>query len=175
MTQTPHPLVLLNCQLHFPFASHSPRNCPSLHFPLGCCHPAQTNTAASMIARRARGTIQCLNKARPLSTTAPAAAITPHRKAAQASNSKQSTEASKRAQSTSTATATQDRARPSPAFNREDPQRWKEVQPLKPYKGPELDYSFVGMTGGEIVHEMLMRQNVKHVCESRHQYQSSQR
>ena len=123
-----------------------------------------------MIPRRARGTIQCLNKARKISTTAPAAAVAPHRKAVQASNSNQAVEASKRAQSTSTATATQERARPSPAFNREDPQRWNDVQPLKPYKGPELDYSFVGKTGGEIIHEMLMRHDVKHVCESRHHF-----
>ena len=53
---------------------------------------------------------------------------------------------------------------PSPAFNREDPQ-WTDVQPLKPYKAPEMDHSFVGMTGGEIFHEMMLRRGVKHVCE----------
>lgn len=115
-----------------------------------------------MIPRRARGTIQCLNKARTFSSTAPAASI------ARKPSTSNPQDASKRAQSTSTATQTE-RARPAPAFNREDPQRsFKDVQPLKPYKRPDLDYSFVGMTGGEIIHEMLMRQNVKHVCESRH-------
>jgi hypothetical protein len=143
-------------------------NCPQSHRLLSSSHTHRHLHTAKMIPRRARGTIQCLHQqARRLSTTTPAAAIAPHRKAAATSpsNPTQPAEASKRSQSTSTATATtQDRARPSPAFNREDPK--KDVQPLRPYKGPELDFSFVGMTGGEIIHEMLLRQNVKHVCES---------
>ena len=120
-----------------------------------------------MIPRRARSTIQCLNKARTFSSTAPVAGVSPYRKVA--SSNQSNSESSKRAQSTSTATATQERARPAPAFNREDTTARlnKDVQPLRPYnKGPELDYSFVGKTGGEIIHEMLMRQGVKHVCES---------
>lgn len=28
-----------------------------------------------------------------------------------------------------------------------------------------MDHSFVGMKGGEIFHEMMLRHNVKHVCE----------
>lgn len=27
-----------------------------------------------------------------------------------------------------------------------------------------MDHSFVGMTGGEIFHEMMLRQGVKHIC-----------
>jgi acetolactate synthase-1/2/3 large subunit len=72
----------------------------------------------------------------------------------------------KRPQSTAAATAaatttqTQTRPRPAPAFNRED----YNVQPLKPYRAPEMDHSFVGMTGGDIFHEMMLRQGVKHIC-----------
>jgi hypothetical protein len=27
-----------------------------------------------------------------------------------------------------------------------------------------MDHSFVGMTGGQIFHEMMLRQGVKHIC-----------
>jgi len=67
-----------------------------------------------------------------------------------------------RTQSTAAAASqTQARARPAPAFNRED---YGSVQPLKPYRAPEMDHSFVGMTGGQIFHEMMLRQGVKHIC-----------
>jgi len=39
----------------------------------------------------------------------------------------------------------------------------KDVQPLQPFRQPEMDHSFVGMTGGEIFHEMMLRHGVKHV------------
>ncbi|KAJ4323522.1 Acetolactate synthase, mitochondrial [Neodidymelliopsis sp. IMI 364377] len=66
-----------------------------------------------------------------------------------------------RTQSTAAAAAqTQSRARPAPAFNRED---YGSVQPLRPYRAPEMDHSFVGMTGGQIFHEMMLRQGVKHI------------
>jgi acetolactate synthase-1/2/3 large subunit len=69
-----------------------------------------------------------------------------------------------RTQSTAAAASqTQSRARPAPAFNRED---YGSVQPLKPYRAPEMDHSFVGMTGGQIFHEMMLRQGVKHICMS---------
>lgn len=55
---------------------------------------------------------------------------------------------------------------PSPAFNR-DEMRMRDVQPLQPFKQQEMDHSFVGMKGGEIFHEMMLRHNVKHVCKSR--------
>jgi acetolactate synthase-1/2/3 large subunit len=69
-----------------------------------------------------------------------------------------------RTQSTAAAASqsqSQSRARPAPAFNRED---YGSVQPLKPYRAPEMDHSFVGMTGGQIFHEMMLRQGVKHIC-----------
>jgi hypothetical protein len=120
---------------------------------------------ASMLPRRARSTLQCLNKSRQFSSTPAVAAVTPHRKAVQALNSKTTTEPSKRTQST--ATATSDRATPSPAFNINDGRR-NEVHALRPYRAPEMDHSFIGMTGGEIFHEMMLRQGVKHVCMQSH-------
>jgi len=69
-------------------------------------------------------------------------------------------EDAKRLQSTAAA-AQPARQRPSPAFNREDR---PHVQPLKPYRAPAMDHSFVGMTGGQIFHEMMLRQGVKHIC-----------
>jgi acetolactate synthase-1/2/3 large subunit len=53
---------------------------------------------------------------------------------------------------------------PSPAFNRDD-SRLRDVHPLQPFRQqPEMDHSFVGMTGGQIFHEMMLRHGVKHVC-----------
>lgn len=121
-----------------------------------------THSTPNMLPRRARGTLQCLNKARRFSTSAPVAAVTPIRKTVQSTQSKVATETSKRTQSTA-ATATAERPVPSPAFNRDDSRR-NEVSPLRPYKSQELDHSFVGMTGGEIFHEMMLRQDVKHIC-----------
>lgn len=111
--------------------------------------------------------IQALNKStrtRTFSTSSPRPAVSPYRKATQAATTKVVQENAQRGQSTAAAAAPKAadrRATPSPAFNRED---WKDVQPLKPYKQPELDHSFVGKTGGEIFHEMMLRHNVKHVC-----------
>ncbi|KAJ9149094.1 Acetolactate synthase [Pleurostoma richardsiae] len=54
------------------------------------------------------------------------------------------------------------RARPSPAFNAESKSR-KHVQPLVNPRSPEMDESFIGKTGGEIFHEMMLRHGVKHI------------
>ncbi|KAL4991312.1 thiamine diphosphate-binding protein [Aspergillus falconensis] len=83
-------------------------------------------------------------------TFATSAVSTPHRFSTQ-----------KRDQSTATATASTSRPRPSPAFNQE-PSR-NEVSPLQNRQLPELDDSFVGLSGGEIFHEMMLRLGVKHV------------
>ncbi|KAI6357146.1 Acetolactate synthase, mitochondrial [Pyricularia grisea] len=57
-----------------------------------------------------------------------------------------------------TATATAPRTKPSASFNaRRDP------QPLVNPRSGEADESFIGKTGGEIFHEMMLRQNVKHI------------
>ncbi|PYH43318.1 acetolactate synthase catalytic subunit [Aspergillus saccharolyticus JOP 1030-1] len=79
------------------------------------------------------------------------AAASPHRFAA----------TQKRAQSTAAATASNSRPIPSPAFNQE-PHR-NEVSPLQNRQVPELDDSFVGLSGGEIFHEMMLRLGVKHI------------
>lgn len=107
----------------------------------------QSATRASQIAR--------------FSTSARVAAVSPYR-TAKSSTSSTVAEQKKREQSTAAAPAAQ-RATPSPAFNRHDTS-FKEVQPLQPFRQPEMDHSFVGMNGGEIFHEMMLRQGVKHVC-----------
>jgi acetolactate synthase-1/2/3 large subunit len=105
--------------------------------------------------------IQTLKGARTLTTSAPRAAISPYRQTARVAASKVVQENAQRTQSTAAAPKSETRPRPSPAFNRED---YHDVQPLKPYKQPQMDHSFVGMNGGQIFHEMMLRQNVKHIC-----------
>jgi acetolactate synthase-1/2/3 large subunit len=110
--------------------------------------------------------ITALKGSRTFSTSAQRSAISPFRRPAQAAAiSKVPTEDAKRPQSTAAAAtqSQQSRARPAPAFNRED---YSDVQPLKPYRNPQMDHSFVGMTGGQIFHEMMLRQGVKHICMS---------
>jgi acetolactate synthase-1/2/3 large subunit len=51
---------------------------------------------------------------------------------------------------------------PSPGFNTADRDR-SHVQPLADSRGPAMDESFIGKTGGEIFHEMMLRRGVKHV------------
>ncbi|KAJ5095475.1 hypothetical protein NUU61_004831 [Penicillium alfredii] len=67
----------------------------------------------------------------------------------------------KRGQSTATAPTSDFRPRPSPAFNQE-PHR-NEISPLQHRQPAELDDSMVGLSGGEIFHEMMLRLGVKHV------------
>ncbi|OOQ91825.1 Acetolactate synthase catalytic subunit, mitochondrial [Penicillium brasilianum] len=86
---------------------------------------------------------------RPFSTSFVASAASPHRSSPQ-----------KRAQSTVTATS-DTRPVPSPAFNQE-PHR-NEISPLQNRQLPELDDSMVGMSGGEIFHEMMLRLGVKQI------------
>ncbi len=117
-------------------------------------------------ARQTRAALQSLQHARQFSSTPAAAAISPYLRTAQTPSSNAVKEPTRRPQSTSAATAqASERPVPSPAFNRDDG-RWNDVQPLRPYRQPEMDHSFVGMKGGEIFHEMMLRHDVKHVCES---------
>ncbi|KAF2457798.1 thiamine diphosphate-binding protein [Lineolata rhizophorae] len=106
---------------------------------------------------------------RAFSATAAPRAVSPYRRAGEQSGVVSRTavkEAAKRGQSTSAASAAGAKAKerpiPSPAFNRDDT-RWGDVQPLRPFRQPEMDHSFVGMKGGEIFHEMMLRLGVKHV------------
>lgn len=114
-------------------------------------------------ARDTNRALHTLRHSRTFSTTSARPAVSPYKRATQNLSSSPVKENAKREQSTAAAaTQTQtERPRPSPAFNRED---WKDVQPLKPYRQPEMDHSFVGMKGGEIFHEMMLRQGVKHIC-----------
>ncbi|KAF2244306.1 acetolactate synthase [Trematosphaeria pertusa] len=104
--------------------------------------------------------LQALKGARGFSTSSPRFAVSPYRRTVQAAGTKVVKEDAKRPQSTAAAATKQEpRARPSPAFNRED----YDVQPLRPYRHQQMDHSFVGMNGGQIFHEMMLRQDVKHI------------
>ncbi|KAI1496129.1 acetolactate synthase, partial [Biscogniauxia marginata] len=52
---------------------------------------------------------------------------------------------------------------PTPAFNVADSKDRGHVQPLVNPSAPEMDESFIGKTGGEIFHEMMLRRGVKHI------------
>jgi acetolactate synthase-1/2/3 large subunit len=120
----------------------------------------------------ARQALQCLPRARRnLSSSSRLAALSPYNRsntaAATQTTAKRnvSAKAPLQAQAATASSATATRTVPSPAFNRED-SKLRDVQPLQPYRQPELDHSFVGKNGGEIFHEMMLRQGVKHVCKS---------
>lgn len=102
-------------------------------------------------------------RARHFSTSRPVAAVSPYRSPNPATSQ---SKVEKRTQSTAAAAVASQtspaRAVPSPAFNRSVKE---DVQPLQAFKQPEMDHSFVGMNGGQIFHEMMLRHNVKHVCE----------
>ncbi|KAF2723134.1 acetolactate synthase [Polychaeton citri CBS 116435] len=119
----------------------------------------------------ARKALQSLPRARRFSSTPAAAAVSPYRATpkpatqsqAQAQAARRNVSATAKTNAQAAAAQTAQRTVPSPAFNRDDGGRYANVQPLQPYKQPEMDHSFVGMTGGEIFHEMMLRQGVKHV------------
>ncbi|RDA87433.1 hypothetical protein CP532_2789 [Ophiocordyceps camponoti-leonardi (nom. inval.)] len=68
--------------------------------------------------------------------------------------------AERRSQTTSA--APQVRPIPSPAFNIQEQDR-SHVQPLVNPRKNAMDESFIGKTGGQIFHEMMLRHNVKHI------------
>ncbi|KAF2139351.1 uncharacterized protein K452DRAFT_300404 [Aplosporella prunicola CBS 121167] len=111
-------------------------------------------------ARQTRGAIRSINTSvRRFSATRAPAAVSPYRKATLASEIKPVVkEASKRPQSTAAAAQAEQRPVPSPSFNQES-SKWHDSR----HRQPEMDHSFVGMKGGEIFHEMMLRQGVKHV------------
>ncbi|KAF4306542.1 putative acetolactate synthase [Botryosphaeria dothidea] len=111
-------------------------------------------------ARQSQGALKSINTAaRRFSSTPAPKAVSPYRNAAvQQSASKPVVKnSSKRTQSTAAAQQAE-RPVPSPAFNRHDPQ-----PQVASRHAPHMDHSFVGMTGGEIFHEMMLRQGVKHI------------
>ncbi|KAK4547739.1 Acetolactate synthase, mitochondrial [Oleoguttula mirabilis] len=121
--------------------------------------------SAATMMHAPRKALQCLPRARRFSSTPAAAGVSPYNRAAQSqtphTSKRNVSDTSKRSAQAAAATAPQ-RTVPSPAFNR-DETRHRDVQPLQPFRQPEMDHSFVGKTGGEIFHEMMLRQGVKHV------------
>ncbi|KAL7629224.1 Acetolactate synthase, mitochondrial [Parahypoxylon ruwenzoriense] len=68
-----------------------------------------------------------------------------------------------RSQATSAQSAAQVRDVPAPAFSTANPKDRSHIQPLVRPRAPEMDESFIGKTGGEIFHEMMLRKGVKHI------------
>ncbi|ETN43056.1 acetolactate synthase, large subunit, biosynthetic type [Cyphellophora europaea CBS 101466] len=117
--------------------------------------------ASTMLpVRQSSSAIRSLSRRRPscsqpFSTSSSAAAISPYRK-----TQKTPAEHTKRPATTAAAPAPQRREVPSPAFN----QDFRNApSPLVNRQAPELDDSFVGLSGGQVFHEMMLRQGVKHV------------
>ncbi|KIW10607.1 acetolactate synthase, large subunit, biosynthetic type [Exophiala spinifera] len=105
--------------------------------------------------------IRSISKRRPscsqqFSTTAPTAALSPYRK-----SQKTTSDPKRRPATTAAAQAQSTRPLPSPAFNNDF--RRTDPSPLVNRPQPELDDSFVGLSGGEIFHEMMLRLGVKHI------------
>ncbi|KAI5819103.1 thiamine diphosphate-binding protein [Pyronema omphalodes] len=106
----------------------------------------------------ARASIRCLrqsNIVKPRNFQTTAAIATPY------TPYNRTNPSAVRKQSTAAATNPATRPIPSPAFNQTPDVT--NVQPLKSSQKPDMDDSMVGMSGGEIFHEMMLRHDVKHV------------
>ncbi|RYP14848.1 hypothetical protein DL765_006066 [Monosporascus sp. GIB2] len=68
-----------------------------------------------------------------------------------------------RNQTTSAQNTAEARDIPAPAFNTNSVKDRGHVQPLVNPRAPDMDESFIGKTGGEIFHEMMLRKGVKHI------------
>ncbi|KAI7764587.1 hypothetical protein ACKAV7_012356 [Fusarium commune] len=97
--------------------------------------------------RQAAKAIRAVANARSFTTTSAVASVHTSKKVASTRN-----------QSTAAAPA---RDIPSPGFNVEKNQN--NVQPLVNPRKNDMDESFIGKTGGEIFHEMMLRHGVKHI------------
>ncbi|KAF5249100.1 hypothetical protein FANTH_5576 [Fusarium anthophilum] len=97
--------------------------------------------------RQAAKAIRAVANARSFTTTSAVATVHTSKKVASTRN-----------QSTAAAPA---RDIPSPGFNVEKNQ--SNVQPLVNPRKNDMDESFIGKTGGEIFHEMMLRHGVKHI------------
>ncbi|KAM5435253.1 Acetolactate synthase, mitochondrial [Microsporum canis] len=119
-----------------------------------------------MLSARSRSALRaasCLSHSsqagrRQFSTTVVASALSPHRRPSQKTAS---LDTSRRGQSTATASSPHTRPIPSPAFNQDDDRQ--DISPLNRRHTPALDDSFVGLSGGQIFHEMMLRLGVKHI------------
>ncbi|KAI9714079.1 MAG: Acetolactate synthase, mitochondrial [Candelaria pacifica] len=95
------------------------------------------------------------------STSPVPAAISPYKIDTANLGPRNVTDIPRRGQSTAAAPSPQTRSEPSPAFNQESSR--SEIHPLQNGRQPEMDESFVGLSGGMIFHEMMLRQGVKHI------------
>ncbi|RPB00080.1 acetolactate synthase [Choiromyces venosus 120613-1] len=118
-----------------------------------------------MLRSAARAPLRTLCRQSPsksFSTTPTATAISPHLRN-QAVPARKNISNVPRNQSTSAST----RPIPSLAFNQDPPSTAPPaahaLHPLQPKHGQEMDDSFVGMSGGQIFHEMMLRHGVKHI------------
>lgn len=68
-----------------------------------------------------------------------------------------------RTQATAATSHAMPRESPSRGLSAADPKDQSHVQPLVNPRAPEMDESFIGKTGGEIFHEMMLRRGVKHI------------
>ncbi|RBR24257.1 uncharacterized protein FIESC28_02990 [Fusarium coffeatum] len=98
--------------------------------------------------RQAAKAIRAVAHTRSFTTTSAVASIQTSKKVASTRNQ-------------STAAAAPARDIPSPGFNVEKNQ--SNVQPLVNPRKNDMDESFIGKTGGEIFHEMMLRHGVKHI------------
>lgn len=126
-----------------------------------------------MFPSKAARSASSIRHCRPFSSSASVAAVSPYRASPASPKSLQPTRSapvtekngSKRSHGTvgvAQKAAAAQRPVPSPAFNRDD--RWSKLASLRPTRQSEMDHSFVGMKGGEIFHEMMLRHGVKHIC-----------
>merc|ERR1712230_194253 len=128
---------------------------------MGLTPPPKTMATKMMPMRPGSSAIRSISNRRPscsqpFSSTASAAALSPYRK-----SQKSTTEQTRRPATTAAAQSQSARPLPSPAFNNDF--RRNEPSPLVNRQQPELDDSFVGLSGGEIFHEMMLRLGVKHI------------
>ena len=117
-----------------------------------------------IISRAPKAAIRACSQTRNFSSNRASTAISPYHPSKTPTPARDvKNDSARREQSTAAAPAPQPRAAPSPAFN-QDQSRFKNVQPLQPYRPQDMDHTFIGMKGGEIFHEMMLRHKVKHVC-----------
>lgn len=108
--------------------------------------------------RRAGGAVRALaqtsrQQRRPFTSSPASISITTAKKAP----------AARRNQTTSAQSTAEARDIPAPAFNTNSVKDHGHVQPLVNPRAPDMDESFIGKTGGEIFHEMMLRKGVKHI------------
>ncbi|KUJ07481.1 acetolactate synthase [Mollisia scopiformis] len=109
----------------------------------------------------ARSATRALNQLTRNFSTSPAVGGIAYVRKLPSETRSQATVATASAPASSPASAT--REIPSPAFNTITPKRENPLQHQQYARSQEMDESFIGKTGGEIFHEMMLRQGVKHI------------